>query len=256
MLPTVAPEAIDYVVRPGTVHVIVPCRPDHARHVEFFSMLLQLRLPPGSSADLYPGFFPHDNRCKGVRDALLHGSEYCFFLDDDQLLEPDTVLRLLSHGKDIVTVNLLTKEFPWQPYIFERLKGHNDVFPLSLENKRGLHAVDACGLGGVLVKTSVLTRLDYPWFNVNETWRTDDLYFCDKARTAGFEIHCDFDAISWHITHAAVAPEWNEETHTWQTRIRISSKGEVAMKAAVWGPDYEAWRSQQESAFEAELTRK
>jgi glycosyltransferase involved in cell wall biosynthesis len=212
--------------------------------VEFYDALMKLQLPPGSVVQLYPGFFPHDNRNVGIQHAIEGKFDFCFFIDDDQILAPDAVLKLMAHDVDIVTCNLLTKEFPWQPYLFERIKDYREVFPLALNElpQTGLVPVDACGLGGVLVKTSVFMTKGwpFPWLNVDEVYITDDLKFCAMAKQLGYTIHADLHVVSRHIIKGAVWPKWNGTK--WETVIGINGGGEVVVPASVPHPDYTKWR--------------
>jgi hypothetical protein len=221
------------------VHVVVPCRPDHARQIDFFVRLMMLQLPPGSWIQFYPGFFAHRNRTHGTEAALQGGATHVFFVDDDQLLQPDTVTRLLAHDTDIVSVNLLYKERPHEAYMFERLKG--GLFPTPLGTQRGLVEVDACGLGGVLVKADVFRRItEYEWFAVNEKAKTDDLYFCELAQQHGFRVLVDLEAIAGHITYGAVWPAWTGER--WETLVQIAGGGEFFAPAPDRTPEFAAWR--------------
>lgn len=208
----------------GSVFVVVPCRPDQARHVDFFVRLMSLSLPPGSQIRFYPGFFAHQNRTLGVRAAIAAGCEYVFFVDDDQLLLADTVTRLLAHDVDIVSVNLVYKEKPFQAYMFDRLR-NGGLYARPLGTQRGLVEVDACGLGGVLVKTSVFKAItEHEWFAVTPDAGTDDIYFCRLVKSLGYKVMVDLDVPSGHINYCSVWPVWNGDK--WEILVALSNGGE------------------------------
>lgn len=226
--------------------VAVPCRPDHARHVDFFRGFLQLAVPDGSIKQLYPGFFPHNNRNAAVREALDLGLAWVFFLDDDQLLHPDSLTRLLAHDRDVVSCNLLSKDAPFMPYLFFATNAVGAGYADTLDRKgRGVVEVAACGLGGVLVKTDVFRALPEPWFAVDQHLKTDDLYFCREAKKAGYAIHCDLDVLSGHIVNASVWPEWDPITRKWRTAIVVNNGATFYVPAAAKNKQYREWEDRE-----------
>ena len=221
--------------------VVVPCRPDHARHIEFFEMLTKLELPAGSKVRFYPGFFAHDNRNAGTRDALADGAEWVCYVDDDQLLAPDAVLRLLAKDVDVVTCNLLAKAKPFSPYMFEDIDG--GLYPVALsEPPDRLIEVDACGLGGVVVRRAVLESVGDPWFAVTDALKTDDLVFCARAKAKGHRIFCAPDVPSGHVVKGSVWPVWDGAR--WTTSVVINSGLEYRVGAATPTEEMARWRAE------------
>jgi len=220
--------------------IAIPCRPAQASSVEFYQHLHALALPPGWEIRLYPGFFAHDNRTTGVREARAAGAEWIFILEDDVLAPPDTLIRLLAHRRPIVSVNMLAKDMPWSPYLFEHVGDAEGVFSVNLTTQRGLLPVAACGLGGILIQMSVFDRLEEPWFAVDAIYRTDDLYFCDHVEKAGIPLVCDLETTVEHSTRGGVRPVWNGQC--WETSVRIHHGGEFRLPAAVPTPEYQSWR--------------
>jgi hypothetical protein len=225
--------------KPGLI--AVPCRPDNARHVLFYQHMMILDRPAGSKMQLFPGFFAHLNRNKAVRQALAEDLAWVFFVDDDQLLMPDALMRVLAHDRDIVTVNLLYKDHPFAPFLFFDTNEHGAGHIETLEQQRGLLDVKACGLGGVLVKTDVFRHLPEPWFDVDEHLKTDDFYFCRAATRAGYTIQCDLEVRSGHLALTQVWPEWDEDAQTWRTAVIIGSGVQINIPAAVKTPHYREW---------------
>lgn len=221
--------------------IAIPCRPDQARHVAFFESLLALEKPADTVVRLYPGFFPHVNRARAVDDAMAGGAEWIFFVDDDQLFQPDALLKLLADHVDIVTCNLLLKERPWPPYLFQQ--GPDGVVPITLNTQQDLFTVAACGLGGVLVRRGVFDRIRKPWFDVNVEFRTDDLWFCALAREAGIPIHCDPRVLSGHCIRGAVWPHWDGVQ--WETAIDVHRGGAFFVPAARPSDEFQAWLDSQ-----------
>jgi hypothetical protein len=234
--------------------IAVPCRPDHARHVDFFRNIFSLQIPEEWKIQLYPGFFAHDNRTGATREAIELGLDHIFFVDDDQLLRPDAIIRLLEHNVDIISCNLLAKAPPFQPYIFFATDKDGAGYPDTLDdNRTGLIEVAACGLGGVLVKTEVFKRIREPWFSVNDALKTDDLYFCHEARKAGYKIYCDLDVPSGHICNSSIWPEYDVENKKWRTAIVINNRAAFNIPKAVPTEEYRNWRDQTIEAMKCEI---
>lgn len=224
--------------QPGLI--AVPCRPDHARHVEFYRNIVKLQSPSGTRLEFYPGFFAHENRNHAVRDALQDGRAWVFFVDDDQTMPPEVLPRLLAHDVDIVSVNMLSKEAPFAPYMFFATDARGGGFPDTLDQQTGVVEVAACGLGGVLVKTDVFRRMPDPWFAVDDYLVTDDLWFCREARKHGYKIMVDLETRSGHLIISAVWPH-RDADGVWHTAITFMNGSMFLIPAATKSPEYRAW---------------
>lgn len=126
---------------------------------------------------------PH-NRNKIVEEGKQ--SDYILFVDSDMTFPEDTLKRLLAHDKDIVGIDSSYKELPLQSTV-------KHDYP---ELPKELCKVRAVGGGILLVKTSVFEKLNKPYFVMehNEDGlisKGEDVYFCEKAKEAGYEIWCD-----------------------------------------------------------------
>lgn len=66
---------------------------------------------------------------------------------------------------------------------------------------QGVVKVDTTGCGFLLIHRDVFAKVQHPWFKVewdDEGCRGEDVTFCDKARTVGFDVFVDTDT---HIGH-------------------------------------------------------
>lgn len=200
----------------------VCCKPDQARFVDFYQMLQDIEVPEGceSKIELFPGWFSYENKNNAIKMAMAEGFHYIFFLDDDQIIPPHTLKQLLAHNLDIVTVNLLWRRPPFNPFLFENANEKGQAKPMVLEDlKPGLIEVDACGAGGILIKTEVFRNMQFPWWAIDENLKTEDLYFCREAKKLGYKVFCDLRALSGHMIQAVVWPAY--ENGKWITRISI-----------------------------------
>ncbi len=103
------------------------------------------------------------------RDMVLHALDlrkddfpvtHILFLDDDMTFPRDTLHQLLSHDKDIVAANCVTKMFPPMPTA-EKMDG-KPMF--TLPDSTGLEQATRAGTGVMLVKRHVFEGIIQPWF--------------------------------------------------------------------------------------------
>ena len=106
------------------------------------------------------------NQCRDsiVKYAVSKGYEYIFWMDDDMIIPPDAIEKLLAHDKDIVS-GLYFGRGNYLPVMFsieETKEGEESYF--GFDNVReykddDLMKVDAIGFGCVLTKVSALVKV-------------------------------------------------------------------------------------------------
>jgi hypothetical protein len=139
-------------------------------------------------------------RCRLARKAIKKGFSHILFIDDDHYFPFDTADALLAHNKPIVAANYTSRSDPIRPLSLR------DGKRLYSKGRSGLERVDQAPGGVMMIETRVFEALAFPWFKTEwigpkeEDWQSDDYYFCDKARAAGFEIFIDHD-LSQEIGH-------------------------------------------------------
>jgi GT2 family glycosyltransferase len=141
-----------------------------------------------------------------IADWVVKGYDYLFAVDSDIGFPPDTLSRLLSHDKDIVT-GVYRQRIPDRQVIeiFERNErgGYNHIDWEKIKGK-GLVEVGACGFGCTLIKKKVLEDIGYPQFlyksalDHNDTF-SEDLYFAVRASEKGYKFYADTSLICDHI---------------------------------------------------------
>lgn len=116
------------------------------------------------------------------------GIDWLFWLDSDMVIPPDTVNRLIAHGKDIVGASYVRRAPPYE-LLGKSLSGKP-------ESVKGLVEVKALPTGCLLIRRSVFHKIAQPYFklgiNANQIIG-EDLLFCAEARDAGFQIWMDTD---------------------------------------------------------------
>lgn len=199
----------------GVVGVIAR---DDARFSMFGVSLTGLQLPEGSYVGWQIGEPIAGNCNRLVRTVLERDHEWLWLMGDDHAFEPNLLHRLLERDVDIVVPLCLKRWPPFEPVIFSELAGGlRRCVDLDDYPDGGLIEVHSAGSGGMLIRRRVFEQLDDPWFEtgrVRSDELAEDLYFCDKARAAGFKIHADLDCLLGHITPAIVWPRQTPEGWT------------------------------------------
>ena len=129
--------------------------------------------------------------------------DYLFAVDSDMSFPPDTLTRLLSHDVDLVSGIYMKKRLDPVEFEIYRKDTQGTLKSFSpLGNQ--LFEIDACGFGCVLIKTSVFSRIDNPYFfntsyDTNVLSLSEDLFFCKKLRYAGIKMWADPMVVCGHI---------------------------------------------------------
>lgn len=136
-----------------------------------------------------------------VQEALDVNATHILWLDSDMHVPSGTATKLLDHKKHIVAAAYSTRVPPY------RSVGFVDKNDLSIRftSSTGLHQVYAVGMGCMLVDAIVYDYIGKPWhyhyYNKDiDNLSGEDIYFCDAANSAGFEVYIDAD-LSHQIAH-------------------------------------------------------
>jgi hypothetical protein len=166
-------------------------------HADFAMQLATLCLNPGARVFLVNAksslVMLGRNHC--VAAAQIAGASHVLFLDSDLIFPPDTLARLLAHGKDIIGGLYVQRVPPFHP-LGVTLEG--GAVPGA-----GLQRMKIMPAGCLLIRLPVFDRLTKPWFNTRaegEKLLGEDYDFCERAGKAGFEIWCD-GTLSREIGH-------------------------------------------------------
>jgi GT2 family glycosyltransferase len=140
--------------------------------------------------------------------------DWVLFIDDDVLPKKDALIKLIALDKDISTGVYFAKQQPHWPQIF-RLNGEDDkrYDPIWEWEKSEPYEIDAAGAGFLLIKKEVFDKVSLPWFKCeqDDTGRRtmgEDMYFCRKAKAAGFEIWVDPSVVLSHVGEKYIGPDF------------------------------------------------
>lgn len=210
---------------------------EHGRYASCAASLIALQSPPRTARMPAIGANVAENRNLISEQALIHGAEWILYVDDDQILPPDTLMRLLAHDRDIVSALYVKRQMPFEPLMYDREDERGFCFqrlltPLS----GGLVEVVATGAGCLLVKTRVLRKMaeeglagdGKEWWQLGQIVKSgwcDDMNFCHRAREAGFQVWCDLNTRVGHQINGTVWPV-RKPSGDWVTQMLQSHSGE------------------------------
>lgn len=168
-------------------------------------------------------------------EGLIKNYDRMIWIDSDNIINTDQVMRLLSHDVDIVA-GWYRSNVPrgadglgggnksscgmWlnDSCAIGRSYLVNEIAGLP-RNDKGLIQVDYSGMGLMIVKKGVFESMSYPWFEGRAVeWteeidgelvrmaalESDDGCFCRKAQYAGFQVYVDPEVMIGHDKHVIV----------------------------------------------------
>lgn len=146
-----------------------------------------------------------EQRQELAKIAMLQGADWTVWFDSDMRFPKDTIERLIAHNKPIVMAGYPTRK----PPAIEPTQFANDDFSVRVYTEKdstGLEEIASGGFGCVVVHRCVFEAMEAPWFHI--PWNQEemkyecgeDIYFCKKARKAGFKVYLDHD-LSKEIAH-------------------------------------------------------
>ena len=174
--------------------------------VETFKSIYDLEVPEGYRTE-FQYFYGYN--IDQVRNLIAHWAvhyDYLFSVDSDIAFKPDTLKKLLSHDKDMVSGLYIQRKFDQHTLEIYEHNGTGGVSHMPYEKLKGRRLVEiaGCGFGCVLVKSEVLRAVGYPQFEYHSAIDhahtiSEDNDFCRKAMQRGFRIWADPSIQCRHI---------------------------------------------------------
>jgi hypothetical protein len=230
---------------------------ESAKYSNFYDFYNQLERVDGTLHMFARGQSPAKNRNMCVQAAIDNECTHIFFLDDDVIPPKDSLQRLLTHDKDVVTGLYPMRNFPHYPVIFNKrfANGYNKHVNLS-EQGEGLIEITNCGFGCVLIKMEVFRKLPKPWVTLGELeadgW-CDDIAFFNKVVDAGFKMYCDLTLQVDHMM--TVHAGFRRVNDKWMVQYDCRGQGNVQFPITYPSSDtdmakrIEGWMSDKELDF-------
>lgn len=174
----------------------------------------------------YKHMFLHAGGYQGVdhmRNQLIDGAikydcTHILFLDIDHRHHPETISKLFSHNKPIVSGLSYMRVEPFEPCMFTGMINKYETIREWEENS--LIEVDSVGAACLLVDMKVFNKIKWPYFcflpnPVPEIPYSigEDVVFCNKLKQAGYKIYIDTSCTNHHIgqieVNGDVYKKWN-----------------------------------------------
>jgi hypothetical protein len=171
-------------------------------------------------------------RMELARQALEEKADYLLWLDSDMRFPKETIGHLILRDKPIVAANYATRRMPVKPVAMMDDDGKiGRVY--TAPDSEGLQPVDYIGMGVMMVKREVFEKLDAPWFaipysTVGSHYIGEDVFFCRKAREAGYEVLVDHD-LSHQVKHIGTF-EYSHEG-AWAMKEQVDGGSNIIQRA-------------------------
>jgi len=138
------------------------------------------------------------------KEFLESKHDYLFFLDANTIPQQDIIDRLLAHDAPIVSGLVQI----WQEHLLPMaMRWNEEAGGYKPNYGEGLQAVDVTTNSCTLIKREVMKAVKRPAFafphddEFGISGLSEDFYFCERVREAGFPIAVDFDAVCDHDIH-------------------------------------------------------
>lgn len=198
--------SLSYKGNTVTKNILVAIPTNKYIEPETFKSLWDLKVPDGYKLDFQYFYGYQVDQIRNLIAEWAKRYDYLLSVDSDIVLPPDTLEKMLSADKDIIS-GLYIQRIPntqtLEVYMLNENGGVVNIPYRLLENKP-LTQIAACGMGCVLVKAKVFRDMEYPHFYYKSALDhrdtiSEDVYFCKKAREHGFEVWTDPSIMCDHI---------------------------------------------------------
>lgn len=185
--------------------------------VDFARSLINLRKIGNTTINWSVGSLIYASRDHLASQAIMENSDYVLWLDSDMVFSSDLLVDLMKDiesGKDFVSGLYFRRKAPYSPVLYKTIRmgfvgeSVSEEYLDYPENE--MFEIDACGFGGVLMKTEMLKAVidhDHNCFAPIIGYG-EDISFCIRAKKLGYKLWCDSRVKMGHIAKTLA----NEET--------------------------------------------
>ena len=170
-----------------------------------FKSIFDLRVPDGYKLDFQYFYGYQIDQIRNLIADWGKRYDYLFCVDSDIVLPYDCIEKMLAADKDIIS-GLYIQRIPGRQILEIYKDSSNGVTNYQFEDIQhlGVFQIASCGMGCCLINSEVLRTLEYPHFVYTSAIShantfSEDIYFCCKAREAGFTVWADSTIRCEHI---------------------------------------------------------
>lgn len=144
-------------------------------------------------------------RLKGLKAAKQVNATHLLYLDSDHTFPPDTLNRLLKHGKDCVAANCVTKTIPAMTTARSYNEDPQGAPVFSDPESIGLERVWRVGTGVMLLSRRAYLQIPHDSFSMiykpeTDTYQGEDWTLCEAMERRNIPIYIDH-RLSHEIGH-------------------------------------------------------
>jgi hypothetical protein len=146
---------------------------------------------------------------RNLTDIFLKSDfDYAWWVDSDMKFPIDAPIKLLKRGVHLVGANYRRRRFPNPGFTGMMGSAGNFTELVTDDNSPPMQQVDVLPHGMMLVHRSVYEKIPQPHYLQDYVPEInleigEDIYFCNKAKQAGFEVWVDHD-LSKEIAHIGI----------------------------------------------------
>ena len=192
----------------STVHILIPAFEQvYADFAECLVNVVQHNQRCGihTNVSFLAGSYISQARRELAHQFMEGKNEWAFWIDGDMKFPIDAIERMMSREKKIIGCNYRRRRYPRTTFTAANGNLMNLIEVQTTDSSPELEKVNYIPGGMMLVHRSVYDTVARPYYAVQFNPRFnleigEDLYFCEKASTMGFELWIDH-AVSRDVSH-------------------------------------------------------
>lgn len=187
-----------------TILIAVPTN----KYVETETMksIYDLDVPAGYKTDLQFFYGYQVDQIRNLIADWAKNYDYLFSVDSDIVLPRDSLQKMINANRDVVSglyIQRIQNTHTLEVYK-QAANGGTINIPYEEIAGKGLVEIAGCGFGCALIKGDVFRNMPYPHFVYKSAIDhkhtvSEDIYFCEKARSLGFKLFADTTILCEHI---------------------------------------------------------
>lgn len=152
-----------------------------------------------------------------AKEAIGNECDYIFFYDDDVVVPPDALKKMLALNADVAAGLTYIRGYPFNPMIFDmkKVRGNFTLPYMTNFKKKSKGTVVDCyavGFSCALIKVETLKKIPAPYF-MTGTNNTEDVYYCCKLKdyVPNAKIQVDWSINTAHLLDKMWVDDTNVE---------------------------------------------